>query len=710
MKSNRELLWIVSLLAILFVAFVPAISAQVSERREPSFSPDELWRDLPSPTFFNLEMQHDFVATNVATETAVIQQLAFDRFKNLIAKATAQSEIDVTIPSPAWSGSKYLRFRIHESPLIVSDLARAIRLKTYAGVVTSDPSITTRFTVSETGIRGIVLVGARAYQFAKLEDLLTSEQKQTAAKMLSEGVPDVSASSLYLIFSHTSNVGRGLPPRCYVETSSAKAKKRSSKPAASDVVSTPQLQTFDQSPRKYRLAVAATTEYVAVKDDHDPSNGDRIDDAIRAIVETINMIQAVYLRDLNITFSLIVRRDLISTSAADYTNNNALKLLDQNQARLDKILGSTGYDVGHVFSTAGGGLAGVGVVCMNDQKARGETGLDDPSGKIFAIDYVAHELGHQFGANHTFNGLAGFCTLLTRNPDTAFEPGSGSTIMAYAGNCEKENIQTESDSYFHAISLVEIFTYKSGIDGTCGARSLPSGGAPAIVIDGPLQYTIPRQTRFVLRAHKPSIPASLIWEEFYSGDFALEPAPPDDDSDGRLRPLFRSFEPLDAGFVRYFPRLTTSGSSTFESLPTLDNATQRQLLFRLTARNNAGRSSSADIRVNVVSVADDHTPIGPFAVVEPATLQVWRNGTQQTVRWAVANTDKLPVRCQKIRISSLDPKTLDEVLLKGGLPNIGSATFQVVANPAPVGAIRIVVACEDNIFFGLSPSEVQISD
>ena len=136
--------------------------------------------------------------------------------------------------------------------------------------------------------------------------------------------------------------------------------------------------------------------------------------------------------------------------------------LDRNEFVLGQIIGAENFDVGHIgLGKDGGGIAGLGVV-GGPFKADGCTGLPDPTGDFYAIDYVAHELGHQMGGDHTFNGNQNpnsNCGPFNRAADpytVQVEPGSGSSIMAYAGICGSDNLQPHSDPYFSFASVDQI--------------------------------------------------------------------------------------------------------------------------------------------------------------------------------------------------------------------------------------------------------------
>src|SRR3954471_23069054 len=135
--------------------------------------------------------------------------------------------------------------------------------------------------------------------------------------------------------------------------------------------------------------------------------------------------------------------------------------LGRNRIVLGQMIGASNYDVGHIMlGRNGGGVASLGVIGGNS-KAQGCTGLPTPIGDFMAVDYVAHEMGHQFAGNHTFNGTQSNCSAGNRNPGTSVEPGSGTSVMAYAGICDQDNLQPHSDPYWSERSFDEITAYTS---------------------------------------------------------------------------------------------------------------------------------------------------------------------------------------------------------------------------------------------------------
>ncbi|MEL7221664.1 MAG: reprolysin-like metallopeptidase, partial [Bacteroidota bacterium] len=247
--------------------------------------------------------------------------------------------------------------------------------------------------------------------------------------------------------------------------------------------------------RSYRLAMATTGEYYNFHGGTDAL-------VLSEVMTAINRVNQITESDLGIRLLLIANTTDVfyDDSATDpYTNNNGGAMLSQNQSTLDAVIGTSNYDIGHVFSTGGGGIASLNSPCTSSRKAQGVTGLNSPTGDPFYIDFVAHELGHQFGGNHTFNSnnSAGFSSCGgSRAAAVAYEPGSGSTIQAYAGICGISNVQNNSDPYYHAASIAEITDYMvNGFGNSCATvitDPMYNNAEPTVMAGD--DYTIPKST------------------------------------------------------------------------------------------------------------------------------------------------------------------------------------------------------------------------
>jgi hypothetical protein len=365
--------------------------------------------------------------------------------------------------------------------------------------------------------------------------------------------------------------------------------------------------------RTYRLALACTGEYAQYHLNQQGIPGGATDAVKKAAVlaamnVAMTRVNGVYERDLSLTMIIVANNtDIIYLNAATdpYTNNSGGTMLGQNQTTCDAVIGNANYDIGHVFSTGGGGIAGLRVPCRTGQKARGVTGLTSPIGDVFFIDFVAHEMGHQYGANHTFNNSCGN----NRNAGTAVEPGSASSIMGYAGICPP-NVQSNSDDYFTAISIQEIWNYiKTGL-GQCAVQT-PTNNLPPVADAGP-NYTIPKSTPFILKGIASDPDGDVLshcWEQMNP---QVAPMPPQNTS--TAGPAFRTKDPI-ASPDRYMPAIGTvlSGNTqnTWEVVPSVG----RTMNFRYTVRDNVagGAATASD---NMLLTFDGAS--GPFEITSKA--------------------------------------------------------------------------------------------
>lgn len=436
--------------------------------------------------------------------------------------------------------------------------------------------------------------------------------------------------------------------------------------------------------KTYDIAIAATGEYTKY-------HGGSKTTALSAITTTINRMNEIYQRDLSIKLRLVSGVTTIYTDAAtDPYSGSTSTMLKENQTALDTMIGNENYDVGHVFTTGDGGVAIVEGACRASYKAQGVSGWDTPTGDIFAIDYVAHEVGHQFGATHTFNTDAGSCSGNNRIAKTAYEPGSGSTVMSYAGICSPDNLQTHSDAMFHSGSISQITTYtQSSAGATCADSSSLSNANP--VANAGQDYTIPARTPFTLTGSATdsnSDTLSYSWEQIDLGTASKV------DIDTGDNALVRTQLPSSSA-SRTIPRLSDLLSSSHTYGETLSSQT-RNMNFRLQVRDGKGGIGADEMLVKVQDTG------AAFEVTAPKNVALTA-GSNLNVTWNVAKTDQAPISCSTVDIAlNMTSTTANENFqtLLSNTPNDGAASVKLPATLGTKNTIR--VKCSTNIFFALS--------
>lgn len=439
--------------------------------------------------------------------------------------------------------------------------------------------------------------------------------------------------------------------------------------------------------RDFRTAIAATGEYTAFF-------GGTVAQGLAAIVSLVNRVSGVYENDFSVRLVLVANEtSVIYTNAATdpYNNTASSAQLTTNTNNLNSVIGSANYDVGHLVTTdPGGGIAGLGVIC-GSSKGSGATGLAAPTGDAFAIDYVAHELGHQFGGNHTFNGSGGSCGGGNRNAATSVEPGSGITIMAYAGICVNDDLALHSVAFFHARSIQEITAKVAAV--SCYSSVALSNAIPTVSAGS--AFTIPIQTPYTLTGSASDADGDALtycWEQNITST-AAQAATGGIFPDVGTNAYQRSFDPI-ASPSRVFPQLPNLLANTFTKGEQLPNRS-RSIPYRLTVRDGKGGMNFADVNITSTTTA------GPFQVTAPNTAVSWAGLSTQTVTWNVASTTNATVNCQNVSILlSTDGGNTFPTVLAASVPNNGSASV-TIPNSASTTA-RIKVAAVGNIFFDIS--------
>ncbi len=553
------------------------------------------------------------------------------------------------------------RFRVFEASIMHPELAaRYPDIKSYAGQGIDDPTAIIRFSISHLGFQSISLSANRPAVFI---EALTND------------------TSVYAVFSREQKINMNDDFECSVSAS-----MNSTLNSDNDMA---MRNADDGILRTYRIAVSATGEYTAY-------HGGTVADALAAINQTMTRVNGIFEVDFNVTMTLIANTDdvIYTDGTSDpYTGN----LNSQLQATLTAEIGEANYDIGHLFGTGGNsGNAGcIGCVCVDGQKGSGWTTAVVPEGEFFDVDYVSHEIGHQFGANHTWTHAG------SEGSGVQAEPGSGTTIMSYAGiTGAATDVANNVHPNFHSLSIEQVTDY---IKTTNCQTDFPTGNAVPVVNAGS-DYTIPNGTAFELDgsatdADTAAGALTYSWEQIDdNGNLSTFPSPT---KTGGV--AFRAYEPVTET-NRYFPRLETikTGATSWqwEAVPDIG----RTLNFRLTVRDNVvggGTNSSADMVVTVNGTA------GPFVVNSPNTNVTWNADAFATITWDEAGTTGNGINAANVDIFlSTDGGDTYPITLATGVTNDGSHDIVVPNNQGNQN--RVMVRGENNIFFDISDTDFTI--
>ena len=580
-----------------------------------------------------------------------------------------QGALTISLPMP---NGGFAEFALVESPIMEAALgAKYPGIKTYAGKGLHDPSALLRLDVTPIGFHAQVLSPRGDFYIDPFQ---------------------ISDNKHYVVYFRKDHTDASKQYQCGTHGEDILGATQSALFAA-------QRNPAGAALRTYRIAIAATPTFTN-------SFGGTVANGLSGLVTLVNRVSGVYEREIAVRLMLVANNDLIV-----YTTANPGPLPDppnapssQIQTTINDAIGFANYDIGHAVGGGGGGgaITPLGNVC-GTQKAQGFTALNPPRGDIFDIDFVAHELGHQLGGSHTWFGCGGGGQW---TQTSAMEPGSGTTIMAYAGICA-DNVLPNSDAYFHARSFTQIFqNSENGGAGNgntvCGTVTATGNTPPSVT--APANFTIPKQTPFQLTALGSDVNASdqlsYNWEQVDTG---TPSAPPSSTGDNGTAPLFRSFN-ASLSPTRIFPSLKfildnanvapatvsypPAGGAFLpaEILPNPSTGT-RVMKFRVTARDNAiGGGGLRHAEMQVTAAASS----GPFSVNN--LRGGVSGGSTFAVTWAIAGTDQAPVSTTLVNILiSLDAGYTFTVL-SANTANDGSEVVTIPNAATNAARIRVEAA------------------
>jgi subtilisin-like proprotein convertase family protein len=595
------------------------------------------------------------------------------KLSSTTSKTAKSSTTEITIPN---SEGVLERFTVWESSNFEPELqAKYPEIRAYEGKGLDDKTAKIHFSVAPIGLQTMVLRADKPTEFI-------------------EQNPD--DKSEYVVFISKNMLSKTRLQCKTVDTNSNKKTAKTAKTTSNNKVF-----------KTLRLALSCTGEYTTYF-------GGTKAGALAGMNASLTRVNGVFNTDLAVKLVLIANNDaVIYTNATTDPYSNASKGTTSDtdgndvwskevQSTLTSVIGESNYDIGHLFgATGGGGNAGcIGCICDSPSggdpigKGSAYTSPADgnPQGDTFDIDFVAHEMGHQLGANHTFSFDS------TERTSVNIEPGSGSTIMGYAGVTRDYDVQDNSDDYFAYASILQI--QNTLATKSCPVSTTLTNNPP--IVDAGLDYTIPISTAFILKGTGSDAEGDAVtyaWEELdnsttTSGANSITyPTKPDG-------PLFRSILPSSSP-IRYMPGLLSvlqnQLTTTWESVSSI----ARTLNFTLTARDNAAlgtaQTNTDAMAVTVASFA------GPFAVTSHNGNDVsWWQGLNETVTWSVNNTNTLfGSTAVNIKLST-DGGLTFPITLAANTPNDGSEVITLPTSVPSSTNCRILIEPTGNIYYAVN--------
>ncbi|GLU42905.1 reprolysin-like metallopeptidase [Allomuricauda sp. NBRC 101325] len=593
-------------------------------------------------------------------------------FKSQLASSSALKGQAKTIYLPDVNG-EIVPFQLVETSVLHPDLAKKYpNIKSYTGT-SANGQLRVKLSSSHKGLQSMVV------------DL--TSQKQVFME------PVLNKDNVYVVYENDAGLNDDINFICETSKDLFGTLNKSNTTAKTI---TPLVD--DQLLRKYRIAISATGEYTQ-------ELGGTVEDALAGINATITRVNEVFETDLGVTLELIANNDLIVFTDPELDPYDD-SLNAQVQSTITSIIGEANYDVGHLFHKVAqgqdNGNAGfIGAVCVDNSKGSGFSAAFNPQGDVFDLDYVAHEIGHQFGANHTWS-------FESEGTGVQAEPASGSTIMGYAGIVGANNVASSGDDYFHFYSILQISEYLATT--SCAETTALTNAPPVLTpVD---DYIIPKGTAFMLEgiASDPDLGDVLTytWEQIDDGLVTNATFGPTNPSGANFRSLPPTTDP-----VRYFPKLSevALGNLT-QTDPSIGDAwetvseVERNLNFAFTVRDNAiggGQVISDVLNVNVIKAA------GPFSVTSQSGIVVYQGGTVQEITWDVASTNVAPIHAETVDIFlSLDGGLTFPITLLENTPNDGSQEVLLPGDATVSG--RFMVKASDNIFFAVNSANFTIEE